>query len=181
MRILERMIKVEAEIVERVSGLPIDLVAMVVASNIWRTSQLFRQKMEQNVLQEHNLTWASFSTLFIVWIWGPIEMGAIADSQSVGRSTITSTVGLLEKRGLCTREHLNGNRRSVVVTLTPAGIALIERVFPEFNRHEKAFVSALTDDEAETLTVLLRKIITHQADGETWQPDPVEVESGDRL
>ncbi|MEO1442282.1 MAG: MarR family transcriptional regulator, partial [Chloroflexota bacterium] len=119
---------------------------------------------EREVLQKHNLTWASFSTLFIVWIWGPIEMGGIAESQSVGRSTVTSTVGLLEKRGLCTRAHMDGNRRSVMVTLTPEGEDLIERVFPEFNRQEKAFVSALDEDEAETLTRLLRKVVAAQVD-----------------
>jgi DNA-binding MarR family transcriptional regulator len=159
MRVLEEMIDAERAIVERISGLPIDFVALAVASNIWRSSQLLRQHMEQSVLQDHNLTWASFSTLFIVWIWGPLEMGAIAESQSVGRSTITSTVTLLEKRGLCSRDHLNGNRRSVMVTLTAEGEALIEKVFPEFNRHEKQFVSGLTDEESEMRAHLLRKVI----------------------
>jgi MarR family 2-MHQ and catechol resistance regulon transcriptional repressor len=91
-------------------------------------------------------------------------MGAIADYQSVGASTITSTVGLLEKRGLCRRDHADDNRRSVFVTLTTEGEALIRQVFPEFNRHEREFVSALTDDEAETLVFLLRKIIAHHTE-----------------
>ena len=164
MRILEDMIKAEADAIEKLSGLPIDIVAMAVASNVWRTSQLFRQKMERGVLNKFNLTWASFSTLYIVWIWEPIEMGEIAVSQSVGRSTITSTVSLLEKRGYCTRNHIDGNRRSVVVSLTPAGRQLIEAVFPEFNKQEKAFVSALNEDEAQILVELLRKIITHQSE-----------------
>jgi DNA-binding MarR family transcriptional regulator len=164
MRILEDMIKAEADAIEKLSGLPIDIVAMAVASNVWRTSQLFRQKMERGILKQYNLTWASFSTLYIVWIWGPIEMGEIAVSQSVGRSTITSTVSLLEKRGYCTRDHIDGNRRSVVVSLTPQGRRLIEEVFPEFNKQEKEFVSALNGDEAQFLVELLRKIITHQSD-----------------
>jgi DNA-binding MarR family transcriptional regulator len=156
------MIKAEADAIEKVSGLSIDIVAMAVASNIWRTSQLFRQRMERGILKEYNLTWASFSTLYIVWIWEPIEMGEIAVSQSVGRSTITSTVSLLEKRGLCTRSHIDGNRRTVVASLTPEGKALIEKVFPEFNKQEKEFVSALDEDEAQILVHLLRKIIIHQ-------------------
>jgi DNA-binding MarR family transcriptional regulator len=164
MRVLEAMLKAEADIMEKLSGLPIDPIGLAASSNIWRTSQLFRQKMEREVLQEYNLTWASFSTLFIIWIWGPIEMGAIAESQSVGRSTITSTVSLLEKRGLCRRDHADENRRSVFVTLTPEGERLIKEVFPAFNRQEKDFVAALTDDEAETLARLLRKIIAHHSE-----------------
>lgn len=161
MRIIESRIKAEEDIIQRVDGLPVDLVAMAVVSNIWRASQLFRQSVEQEVLRQHNLTWASFSTLFIVWVWEPIDMGGIAKSQSVGRSTVTSTVSLLEKRGYCLREHPEGNRRSVNVHLTPEGQALIEKVFPEFNRYEKHFVSGLTDEEAQTLTRLLRKVIAH--------------------
>jgi len=163
MRLIEEMIQAENDIMEKVSGLPIDAVALAVASNIWRSSQLLRQKMEREVLNEYNLTWASFSTLFIVWIWEPIEMGAIAESQSVGRSTITNTVNVLVNRGYCQRSHADGNRRTVIITLTDEGRSLIETVFPVFNRYEKAFVSALTEDEAETLARLLRKIITHQA------------------
>lgn len=153
------MLKVESDILDKVAGLPIDFVALAASSNIWRASQVFRRKMERDVLSQYKLTWASFSTLFIVWVWGPIEMGALAESQSVSPSTVTSTVGLLEKRGLCRRDHADENRRSVFVTLTPEGEALISQVFPEFNRHEKAFVSALSDDEAETLVRLLRKVI----------------------
>jgi DNA-binding MarR family transcriptional regulator len=164
MRILEEMIQAEADIMEKLSGLPIDPLALAASSNIWRSSQLFRQKMERDVLGAYNLTWASFSTLFIIWIWSPIEMGAIAESQSVGRSTVTSTVGLLEKRGLCRRDHAPDNRRSVVVTLTAEGEALIKEVFPAFNRHEKAFIAALSDEEAETLARLLRKIIAHHSE-----------------
>jgi DNA-binding MarR family transcriptional regulator len=52
----------------------------------------------------------------------------------------------------------------VVVSLTPEGRRLIEEVFPEFNKQEKEFVSALNEDEAQFLVELLRKIITHQSD-----------------
>ena len=164
MRILEDMIKAEADAIEKLSGLPIDFVAMAVASNVWRTSQLFRQKMERGVLKEYNLTWAGFSTLYIIWIWEPIEMGEIANSQSVGRSTITSTVSLLEKRGYCMRNQVEGDRRSVVVSLTAEGRHLMEAVFPDFNKQEREFVSALDEDEAEVLVGLLRKIIKHQSE-----------------
>lgn len=159
MRIAESTITAEEDIIERVSGLPVDIAAMAVVSNIWRAGQLFRKNADQEVLGEYNLTWASFSTLFIVWVWGPIDMGGIAESQSVKRSTVTSTVSLLEKRGYCTRSHPEGNRRSVVVELTPEGQALIEQVFPQFNQYEKQFTSSLTPEEIQTLSALLRKVI----------------------
>lgn len=162
MRVLDHILQAEADAIEKIAGLPIDITAMMVASNIWRASQLFRQTMERGVLKDYNLTWASFSTLYIIWVWEPIEMGEIAISQSVGPSTVTSTVSLLEKRGYCTRKHLNGNRRSVAVSLTPKGKALIEQVFPAFNQQEKNFVGALDEEESQILVSLLRKIIKDQ-------------------
>ncbi len=156
----EDLISEEVDILERLSGMPVDLLSTAVTSNIWRASQAFRRKMEAEVLREQGLTFASFSTLYIVWIWGPIEMSAIAKSQNVSRPTITSTVGLLEKRGLCQRvSGGNGDGRSVLVNLMPQGKELIEDVYPIFNKSEKSFVSGLTEEECLALTSLLRKLV----------------------
>ena len=161
MRVSESLITEEHDIMERVSGLPIDPLALAVMSNIWRASQAFRNEMEQEILREYNLTFSSFSTLFIVWIWGPIEMSSIAASQSVARSTISSTVNGLEKKGWVKRVHVgkNGDGRSIQVEVTKDGRTLIEEVFPKFNAGEKSFVDALTTEEAETLAYLLRKLL----------------------
>ncbi|MFK7802051.1 MAG: MarR family winged helix-turn-helix transcriptional regulator [Anaerolineae bacterium] len=164
MRVSETLINEEHDIMERVSGLPIDALALAVMSNIWRASQAFRNDMEQQILRDYNLTFSSFSTLFIVWIWGPIEMSAIAASQSVARSTISSTVNGLEKKGWVKRMHMgkNGDGRSIQVEITKSGRTLIEEVFPKFNAGEKSFVEGLTTDEAETLAFLLRKLLINK-------------------
>ena len=154
------MVRAEISVMERVAKLPIDPLALAVASNIWRASQIFRNKIESDVLRDNGLTWASFSTLFIVWVWEPIGMSAIAESQNVSRPTITSTVGLLEKRGLCSRQpSKNGDRRSVDVHLTDQGRKLIEHVFPQVNQGEAAFASGLSEDEQQLLATLLRKLL----------------------
>ena len=167
MRLAEELIRAEIDIMQRTSGLPIDSTALAVASNIWRTSQLFRQKMEQEILRSYDLSWSAFSSLFIIWVWGPIEMSAIAASQHVSRPTVTGIVDLLEKRGYCRRQPMGapGDRRTVEVILTAAGRTLIEEVFPQFNQGERAFTACLTPDEADTLAHLLRKLILHN--GET--------------
>lgn len=161
MRISDELIQAELDVMRRVSGLSIDPVALAVASNIWRASQLFRQQMEQEILRQYELTWSSFSTLFIIWIWGPVEMSAIAASQHVTRPTVTSSIDTLERRGYCVREPMRGqsDRRFVEVALTDAGRALIEEVFPRFNQGERSFTACLTHEEAVTLARLLRKVI----------------------
>lgn len=144
---------------KRVSGLPVNVLAMSVVTNIWRTAQAIRSTTERVVLREHNLTWASFSTLYIVWIWGPIETREIARSQGVSRATVTSTIDTLVRRGLVRRRGDRDDRRLVTVELTPAGVQCIEDVYPKFNRVEAEIVTDLSQEDAERLTDLLRGVL----------------------
>lgn len=163
MRVSNELIDAEMDVMRRVSGLPINQQALAVASNIWRAGQVFRFKLERTVLRQYKLSWSSFSTLFIVWVWGPIEMSEIARHQSVSRPTITHTVNLLEKRAYCVRQFIgdDGDRRVVKVILTETGRELVEEVFPLFNQGEADFVACLTDEECKMLATLLRKIVQH--------------------
>jgi MarR family transcriptional regulator, 2-MHQ and catechol-resistance regulon repressor len=151
--------KEELDVMQRVSGLPVDELALSVASNIWRAAQLFKLKMEREILREHELSFASFSTLFIVWIWGPIETRDIARSQAVSKATVTSTVSTLENQGLVKRRNGKKDRRLVTVELTGKGKRLIEWVFPKFNEGEVEVAKSLSEEEQDTLAHLLRKVI----------------------
>jgi DNA-binding MarR family transcriptional regulator len=115
--------------------------------------------MEREVLREHDLSFASFSTLFIVWIWGPIETREIAKSQAVSKATVTSLVNTLESQDLVKRRSVKKDKRLVTVELTDKGKRLIEWVFPKFNQGEVEVASSLTESEQETLAHLLRKVI----------------------
>jgi MarR family transcriptional regulator, 2-MHQ and catechol-resistance regulon repressor len=129
--------KEELDIMHRVAGLPVDELALAVASNIWRTAQMFKLKMERDILREHDLTFASFSTLFIVW----------------------STVSKLEGQGLVKRRDSKVDKRLVTVELTGKGKRLIEWVFPKFNQGEVEIAKSLSEEEQDTLAHLLRKVI----------------------
>lgn len=148
----------ELEIMRRVSGLPIDELALAVASNLWRASQAFKQKLEREVLREHDLSFSSFSALFIVWIWGPIETREIAKSQSVSKATVTSLLNTLEKNGLVKRRTSRQDKRLVLVELTNAGKNTIEWVFPKFNQGEAEMAGLLSESEQLELSRLLRKV-----------------------
>jgi MarR family transcriptional regulator, 2-MHQ and catechol-resistance regulon repressor len=151
--------KEELDVMHRVAGLPVDELALAVASNIWRTAQMFKLKMERDILREYDLTFASFSTLFIVWIWGPIETREIARSQAVTKATVTSNVSKLESQGFVKRRDSKTDRRLVTVELTGKGKRLIEWVFPKFNQGEVEVAKSLTEEEQDMLAHLLRKVI----------------------
>ncbi len=160
MPIQEDFSRTELEIMRRVSGLPIDELALAVASNLWRASQLFKQKLERDVLREHNLSFSSFSTLFIIWIWGPIETREIAKSQAVSKATVTSLLITLEKHGLVKRKSSKTDKRLVLAELTSAGKTMIEWVFPKFNQGEADMAGILSEAEQLELARLLRKVVT---------------------
>ena len=153
-----RLSPVELEIARRVKRLPLDHAAMAVMSNIWRTAKAFELRMERGVLRDHGLTFAGFNTLFIVWIWAPVEPREIARLSGVTRATVSSTVGRLERDGLVSRSRHPEDRRLVLVDLTPAGRDLIEALFPTFNEEESAIASVLTAREQEKLTATLRRM-----------------------
>jgi MarR family transcriptional regulator, 2-MHQ and catechol-resistance regulon repressor len=160
MPIQDDFTQTELEVMRRVSGLPIDELALAVASNLWRASQAFKQKLEREVLREHDLSFSSFSTLFIVWIWGPIETREIAKSQAISKATVTSLLNTLEKNGLVQRKTSRQDKRLVLVELTSAGRNTIEWVFPKFNQGEAEMAGILTETEQLELARLLRKVAT---------------------
>ncbi len=155
---LSELSQVEVDILERVSGISVEHSAMAVMSNTWRTARAFEQLMERGVLREHGLTFAGFNTLFIVWVWAPVETREIARLSGVTRATVSNNVAGLERQDLVTRSPSPEDRRLVCVDLTTKGRALIERLFPEFNKVEQEITSCLSAQEQETLTESLRKI-----------------------
>ncbi len=72
---------------------------------------------------------------------------------------VTNRVNRLEAAGLVTRANDTEDRRSVNVTLTPKGQALVEEAMVDRISHMKDVFSALTAKEGETLAGLLRKLM----------------------
>jgi MarR family transcriptional regulator, organic hydroperoxide resistance regulator len=141
------------------SGHELDLVAMAAVSNIYRAANAIRYHMERNVLAEADLSWAAFTVLFVLWIWGDQQTRHLAAEAGVTKGTLTGVLKTLEKRGLARRRAHGGDGRLVLVSLEPKGLGVIERLFPAFNAGEASVSAPLTTAEKEQLAVLLRKII----------------------
>jgi DNA-binding MarR family transcriptional regulator len=115
--------------------------------------------MERKVLADEDLSWAAFTVLFVLWIWGEQQTRDLAAEAGVTKGTLTGVLKTLEKRGLARRRAHESDGRLVLVSLEPKGLGVIERLFPAFNMGE-AFVSAsLSDREKDQLASLLRTII----------------------
>ena len=149
----------EADVLARVGDMAVDVGALAVASNVWRAAQALRAHVERTVLRGEDLTWAGFSALFNLWIWGPMETRELATSMSCARATISGVTDTLERRGLVARSGDPRDRRLVRLALTDAGRERVATLFPRFNAGEAAIVRDLSDEEKTTLAALLRRVV----------------------
>ncbi|GAA1684773.1 tyrZ transcriptional regulator YwaE [Microcella alkalica] len=147
----------EQQVAQKLGGLTIDFEAMAVASNLFRAANATRNYLERTVLAPHGLSWTAFVVLWVTWIWEPIETRQIAEEGGFSKATLTGVLGTLEGKGLLQRERSTSDGRLVLVSMTQEGCDVMQRLFPEFNRHEQQVAHA-AGDQAEQLAELLRRI-----------------------
>jgi MarR family transcriptional regulator, organic hydroperoxide resistance regulator len=141
------LVQAERDIRDRIGGRHLDFAAMAAVSNIYR------------VLAEEDLSWAAFTVLFVLWIWGEQQTRHLAAEAGVTKGTLTGVLKTLEKRGLARRRGHDADGRLVLVFLEPKGREVIERLFPAFNAGEAMVSAGLTEREKHHLASLLRTII----------------------
>ncbi|HEU5421748.1 MAG TPA: MarR family transcriptional regulator [Streptosporangiaceae bacterium] len=153
------LVQAERDIRNRIGGQHLDFAAMAAVSNIYRAANVVRNHMEQKVLADEDLSWAAFTVLFVLWIWGDQQTRHLAAEAGVTKGTLTGVLKTLEKRDLVRRRAHQADGRLVLVSLQARGLEVIERLFPAFNASETLVSSGLTDEEKTQLAALLRKII----------------------
>ena len=153
------LVQAERDIRERIGDQHLDFAAMAAVSNIYRAANVVRNHMERKVLADEDLSWAAFTVLFVLWIWGEQQTRHLAVEAGVTKGTLTGVLKTLEKRGLTKRQAHDEDGRLVLVSLEPKGEAVIERLFPAFNASETQVSGALSDREKNQLAGLLRKIV----------------------
>jgi DNA-binding MarR family transcriptional regulator len=138
-----------------------DKLATEVVLNLFRTESLVSAALT-SVLRPHGLSLATFNVLMVLQGAGaPLCPREIADQLVVTGATITGLLDSLEKKELVRRSPHPGDRRMLLVTMTPKGKKLLSSVLPSFFPSEAELVSALTGAEKQTLVRLLGKIEAH--------------------
>jgi MarR family transcriptional regulator, organic hydroperoxide resistance regulator len=153
------LVQAERDIRDRIGGQHLDFAAMAAVSNIYRAANAIRHNMEQKVLADEDLSWAAFTVLFVLWIWGDQQTRHLAAEAGVTKGTLTGVLKTLEKRGLARRRGHDADGRLVLVSLEAKGREVIERLFPAFNEGEALVSAGLTEREKYHLAALLRTII----------------------
>ncbi len=94
--------------------------------------------------------------------------GQLVRQTMVTSGTMTNRVDRLAARRLVNREVHPGDRRGVLVTLTPTGREQVDAALSDLLDAERTIVTALSPDEAYALAASLRLLLLRYSDA---QPD----------
>ena len=109
-------------------------------------------------IAQHDLTTTEFGILEVLHHKGPLLLGEIQRKILVTSGGITYLVDRLVEKGFVKREECPNDRRARYAVLTPAGDALIRRIFPHHAKRIARVVSGLTIREQVEATNLLRRL-----------------------
>lgn len=110
------------------------------------------------VWRQHGISHAAGNALAVIEGWGgPMAAGEIAAAMHITSGSITSLVDTLVKAGLVERTAHQGDRRKVLVSLTPAGVALLDEALPEIQQLVKVLFGGLDEDERRQFLALSQR------------------------
>lgn len=84
---------------------------------------------------------------------------ALYESLMLSSGAMTSRLDRLENKGLIERGRAPDDRRSILVKLTPAGLALIDKMLPLHVANEQQALASLSQAEQTQLDTLLAKLL----------------------
>jgi MarR family 2-MHQ and catechol resistance regulon transcriptional repressor len=112
----------------------------------------------------HGLTLAEFAVMEALYHKGQLLLGEVQKKILVSSGGVTYLVDRLEQRGLVERRLCAEDRRARYAALTAEGHAFMNRIFPEHAECIAEVASALTPEEKQQVTRLLRDLGRHAAD-----------------
>jgi DNA-binding MarR family transcriptional regulator len=109
-------------------------------------------------LRKHDLaglTPSQLSTLSYVGKSGPVRLGDLAAAERIAPSTLTRVVNVLEERGYLRRQPAPDDARAYLVTVTEAGVGVLDRIREEGTRMLADILQTLPPDELAALEAAL--------------------------
>ncbi|HZE37216.1 MAG TPA: MarR family transcriptional regulator [Stackebrandtia sp.] len=139
-------------------GTPTDSIEIV--TPIWRLGKYFADDRAR-VLRAAGIDAATLDLLSVIRRSGPpyrLTTRELTERTLVTAGAISQRVARAERSGLVRRAPGDGGRKSVAVSLTDEGHALIERSVDEVLGREARLVTGLTATERAALAELLEKL-----------------------
>ena len=106
----------------------------------------------------HGLSLAEFGALEALYHRGDLLVGELQRKVLKSSGGITYVVDRLQEKGLVERKPCASDRRAVYASITAAGRALMDRIFPMHAEALAGAAEALTRDEKRVAIDLLRRL-----------------------
>jgi len=151
----------------------LDMSPVGIVNRLLRIRAYIDRELDR-VFSAYDLTAPSFAVLVTLTRIGGergVSQRRLADELGLTPGTVSVRIDRLVEQGLVRREADPDSKRSVQVSLTPAGRELFERVVPVHLANEDRVLAALDAGEREQLAGLLRKLLvelegSHRATGD---------------
>ena len=114
-------------------------------------------KQYKPFLDELDLTYTQYITMMVLWERTSLTAKELGETLFLDSGTLTPLLKKLEAKGFLTRKRSAEDERSLIVTVTDAGLALRDRAvrIPE----AMAACSPLTPEEGEALYRILYRLL----------------------
>jgi DNA-binding MarR family transcriptional regulator len=139
--------------------------------SLWRTYDRLRA-LEDELFARFGLTPQQYNALRLLRAEHPDPLPTLALAERlVSRAPdITRMIDLLEQRGLVARTRKPTDRRSVLLAITPAGLALIDEIAGPLRECHARQLGHLSEARLAKLTALLKAArAPHEPDGSPWK------------
>jgi len=139
----------------------LDVGPMGLLGRFKRLAQHLSRETEKT-FAAHGLTAPSFDVLATLRRSGPpyaLSPGDLLDTMMITSGTMTNRIDQLEKAGLVRRTHNPDDRRSVIISLTDEGFAVIDAAVTAHVRTQARLTSILSKEENAALNALLAKYL----------------------
>ena len=151
----------------------LDPLAMSIFGRLWRLNAIASKAVEQVHLQ-FGLTQPEFDVLATLRRSGEpytLSPTALYTSLMLSSGAMTNRLDKLEARGLIYREPSPEDRRSMLVALSKAGLALINETMTAHVANEQRLLHSLDHTQQQELTDLLRTLLLASGKDQT---DPMQ-------
>lgn len=147
----------------------VDVSPVHVIGRVSRLSRLLDRRLAENFSRHGIENWMYDVLATLRRIGEPYELSAgdLVRQTMVTTGAITNRIDRLEERGLVERIASAGDRRKVIVRLTPDGLRLVDEVVSTHMTTEREILSTLTPTQEHHLAKYLRAVLLTLGDHDT--------------
>lgn len=124
-----------------------------------RRSQQIAVAIFMEECADRDITPIQYAVLSVLAARPGIDQSTLAGLAALDRSTLGDVVARLARRGLLRRTPDPQDRRSRVLTLTPAGRRLLPEIEAAVRRAQRRMLAPLSADERKLFMALLAKLV----------------------